>query len=176
MTSRTNSELQTLFADNTAGAISPQDLRDFLDSVTPKYGSLYYSTPAATTIAVAGTYYKAAGTTTALNLNEFTMPANNRLTYTGTTDVHLHIAYSLSCTCSGNTQVLGFSLAKNGTNIAESKLTRKVGTGSDVGAVALHWDLTVSTNDYIELFVTNETSTATITIEQGYLFAMTMIT
>ena len=40
MTIRTNAELQTLFADNITGAISPQDLRDFLDSIMGVYGSM----------------------------------------------------------------------------------------------------------------------------------------
>jgi hypothetical protein len=40
MTIRTNAQLQALLADNTAGDISPQDIRDFLDSVMGVYGSI----------------------------------------------------------------------------------------------------------------------------------------
>ena len=40
-TSRTLSALQTLLADNTAGAISPQDLRDMLLSLSSGYGMIY---------------------------------------------------------------------------------------------------------------------------------------
>lgn len=39
-TARTLAALQTLLADNTSGAISPQDLRDFLLSVLSGYGHI----------------------------------------------------------------------------------------------------------------------------------------
>ena len=40
MTKRTKAALDILFADNSAGAISPEDLRDFLDSIMGVYGSI----------------------------------------------------------------------------------------------------------------------------------------
>jgi hypothetical protein len=174
-TARTKAALAALLADNISADISPQDVRDFLETMNPSFGSLYWSATAATTIAVQSTYYKALGTTTAINLNRFTSPASNRLTYTGDPDIHLHIACSMSCTCASNSQILGFSIGINGTHIPASLIQRKVGTGADVGALALHWDAQLSTNDYIELFVTNDSGTATVTIEQGYLFAMSMM-
>lgn len=42
-TVRTRSALLTLLADNTSGAISPQDIRDFLVSVHGVYGSIYHT-------------------------------------------------------------------------------------------------------------------------------------
>lgn len=151
------------------------DMRDVIVSLTPNYGGMYISTPAATTISVAGTMVKAAGTTTATNLRGMAMPTDNRLTYTGVPNQHLHIALSYSMTMAGINDNISVAVALNGVVDTASKLTRFVGTGTDQGAAASHTDLMVSTDDFIEIFVTNENATAAVTLEQGYLFAMAMI-
>lgn len=55
-TVRTLSALQTLLADNSSGAISPQDVRDFLVSVFPRIG-------AAASVADGGTIIHGLGAT-----------------------------------------------------------------------------------------------------------------
>lgn len=174
-TARTKAALAALLADNVTEQISPQDIRDFLETMHPSFGSLYVSTAAETTVSVAGTYVKAAGTTTSVNLHRVTMPANNRLTYTGTPDIHAHIACSLSMTSINNNVTVGVGLAKNGTVLEHSKLNRRVGTGTDVGSTALHADAMMSTNDYLEIFISNETNTGNLQIEYGYLFFLGMM-
>ena len=47
-TQRSLSAIQTLFADNTAGAISPQDLRDAVETLRMGHGEIYVSSTAAT--------------------------------------------------------------------------------------------------------------------------------
>jgi len=44
-----------------------------------------------------------------------------------------------------------------------------------VGLVAVHTDVMLATNDYIELWVTNETDTNAVTVQDAYVFAMGMI-
>ena len=171
-TARTKSALAALLADNTTGQISPQDIRDFLETMQPAYGSCYVTASAATTIAVAGTYYKAAGTTTQIDVNRFTH-ANNRLTYTGTPTVRARAIAMLSVLTAGTNDVLGFKIAKNGTPIAASEIRRFVGTGTDVGAVALAVDVDLATNDYLEIWVTNEDATATVTLDKMYFAVQT---
>jgi hypothetical protein len=175
-TVRTLTALQTLLGDNLTGAISPQDLRDMLVSLTPAYGSMYISTPAATTVVVPGTYVKAAGGTTAVNLSDrFDMPANNRLRYLGTTEVHAHVAITIAMTVAGNNQDLAFHVTKNGTEITGSHISHKLGTGADEETTALHIDCHLAQNDYLELWLTNTTSTAAVTLNHMYFFAMTML-
>lgn len=174
-TQRTKSALATLFADNSNGDISAQDLRDFLESAHFSFGSFYISSSAATTPAGAGTYLKALGTTTSVSLHRFTMPANNRLTYTGTPDVHAHIAVSVSMTTAANNKVIGIGVAKNGTMLEHSKLQRKVSTAGDIGSTALHADASLSTNDYLEIWIANITDTTDVTLDLGYCFAMGML-
>ena len=175
-TERTKSAILTLLADNTSGAISPQDVRDTVVSLIPGYGGMYISSAAATTIAGASTWTKGAGTTTSTGLSNFTMPADNRLTYTGTPDVHCHIAMSFSVTSAGNNKTYEFGVALNGTINTASIVSRKIATGADVGSSACHTDITLSTNDYIEMWVQNTSDGTNMTYEYGYLFALAMLT
>ena len=172
-TVRTISALQTLFANNTDGDISPQDLRDFLVSAEPDRAEIYWSTPAATTTSNQATYYKAAGTTTlqtspaAVN---FTMPANNRLTYTGTpTRLFLVQVHASQVTASGSV-VVHYRIAVDGTTVSSSEVIRKQNTTpSDVGAFALGTIVSLATNSYVELFLKNATSSTTVTVSAGNL-------
>lgn len=165
-TQRTIPALLTLLADNTAGDISPQDIRDMLVTLVPGLGTIYISTPTETTVAAANTPLKAAGTTTLLaTAQNFTMPANNRLTYTGTPDVLANVSISISMTAAANNKVVTMYVAENGTPVAASAVERKVGTGADVGALSVQYALTLSTNDYVELFVENNTDDTNLTIE-----------
>ena len=170
--------LANLFQDGQAAAsITAQDIRDFLVSVHQSHGSFSRNATAATTITVAGTYYKAAGTTTIdTSLHDFSDGGvDNRLKYTGTPSRHVNIAAALSMTCGGSNQILGFKLAKNGVVIDNSVARRKIGTGSDIGGIGVHAHVDMVTDDYIELWCTNETSTATVTIEEVHLMATGLI-
>ena len=174
---RSLADLQALLADNTQGLISPQDLRDFLVSVVPPHGSFNRLVAAATTITTPGTYVKAAGTTVAgADLHHFDMPLDGRLRYIGAPNIHAHVAVSLSMTTAGVNNVVGMKMAKNGTVVDSSVVRRRVSTGTDIGAAALHGDVVLATNDYLELFVTNETDTDSVTIDELYFFAMGMLT
>src|SRR3990167_10725998 len=126
MTQRSKGTLDGLFAANTSGDIEPVDLLDFVDSSVHSHGSLYVSSAVATTIAVAGTFVKMLGSTSLVGGHRFTMPANNRLTYTGTISVHAHIVVNLSTTSSGNNQVLQFAVAQNGTLLDHSIMEHKI--------------------------------------------------
>ena len=93
-TSRTVSDLVTnLFQDSqAAGSITPQDLRDFIETCQTKQGSMYISSAGSTTIAGAGTYVEGvAGTwtlSTAPTANEFDENTDGRLRYTVTPSVN----------------------------------------------------------------------------------------
>lgn len=168
--------LANVFQDSQpAGAITPQDIRDLIESLSPPYGGLSFVTPTATTIGTPGTMVKAAGATAVTNVRKFTVSGDNRLIYTGVPDRHFHIAMSMSVTTAGTNDDVSIAIAKNGIVVAHSKLTRFMATGADHGSTASHADFMLSTNDFIELFTTNEDTTASVTIQQGYLFAVGMI-
>lgn len=176
-TQRDLAALQALLADNITGAISPQDLRDFLYSMKFPCGSLYLTTPAPTTISTPGTYVKAAGSCSPSDGTSsylFTI-SDNRLTYTGVASFHFHIVASVSFSINQNNHIIGLRIAKNGTTLAHSTARRKVSSAGDVGSTAIHADAMLDENDYIELFVTDETGASQATIDNLYMFAMGML-
>src|SRR3990167_4459514 len=175
MTQKTKSQLDSLFANNTTGLTTNASLRDFVDTATHGHGSFYISASSATTITVPGTYYKMAGSTSLVAGHRFTMPTNNRLTYTGSASVHAHLVVNLSVLSSVNNQVCRYAIAINGIILDHSIMETKVLTGTDIDSIAIHADATLATNDYIELWCTNATSTSTITAERAYLYAMAML-
>lgn len=173
---RSISELQTLLADNTTGAISPQDLRDaLLATIQPGHGEIAVTTPAATVLSDTTTWVQVAGTyaLSAGSMN-WDMNTNGQLRYTGAADRYCHIAASVSFTVDGSNDVLEVAVAKNGTVIAVSKVQRKVGTGADVGSTALHAFIDVTTNDYLTVVVRNVTEAADPTFSTLNLFVMDM--
>jgi hypothetical protein len=174
-------ELITLFADNNARAITAEKLRDFVYTMKRPYGSIWWTTTAGTTISAAfntgATNYnmvKAAGTTTANNLLDFTMPANNRLTYGGSPMVHTHIACSFTTTNTSNNADAYIGMAKNGSIIPHSIVYQRSSTGLDAVSTAFHSDVMVSQDDYLEVFV-GSSSTGIVTVQRGYFFILTMM-
>jgi hypothetical protein len=170
-TQRSKSALATLFADNATGDISPQDLRDFLESMDLPYGAYYISSSAATTPAGAGTFLKALGTTTAIAENNFTH-STNRLTYNGTPDCFAVAMASVSMTCAGVSKIVSLGFAENGAILTPTRIDRKIGTGSDIGAAGVVGTATLSTNDYLELWVANQTDTGTVTYDYAYVIVL----
>ncbi len=175
-TPRSLSALLALFSDDQGiGAITPQDMRDLIVSFNPPCGGFYITTPIATPIAEAGTFVKALGTTTITMLNGMTMPISNRLVYTGAPDRSFHISASMSFTSLGANDNVSLAIAKNGSVLDHSELTRFLASGNDQGSTSVHADAVLSTNDYFELFVTNEDDTMNFTMQQAYLFALGII-
>ena len=180
-TQRTSADLlANLFQDGQAAAsITAQDLRDLIVSMVPSHGSFVTDTPAATTIAVAGTYVKAAGTTIFdTNPDGFSDDGgiDNRLKYTGVPTRHAIIDATISYVCASSNQVIGIKLAKNGVVVDGSVTRHKIGTGSDIVGVALsaHIDDLV-TDDYLEIWVTNETTTGAVTIQNWHVMVTGLV-
>ena len=174
-TKRTLTAIYALLADNTTGLISPQDIRDTVATLAPGHGELSITASAATTISTADTFTAVAGTyALSGNAMNWDMNTNGQLRYTGTPDRVVHIANSLSFTTAGNNKVMEIAVAKNGTPIASSTVSRKTGTSGDVGSTAVHAFTSVSTNDYLTVMISNTTDTVDSTVTYLNLFAMDM--
>ena len=132
------------------------------------YGVIYITSSSATTL-LEDTPAKVAGTTV-LSANitavDFDMPANNRLRYTGTETKVFFVEIAFSMTAASNNQVFEFHLYKGSPDalVPGSTIQRKAGTGADVGAVSLQGELTLATNEYVELWAENTSSDANATI------------
>lgn len=178
-TRRTLSALQTILADNTSGDISPQDIRDMLVSVTPPYGGVSLEGNAtATTISTVSTPvvadWDSGGTQTAVR--NFTVTSGGRITYSGTPDTHAHVVINLSLFVTINaSKEINVYIYKNGTTQIGSHLALTTQGNGEKESTAIHCDTMMSTNDYLELWVSNETDSNDITIEDCYVFAMGML-
>jgi len=183
MTQRSKAALLTIFEDGQTAGISAQDIRDFVDSVTPDYAGLNFITPAVTTIDTAGAYVKAAGGT-ALTGSSATMgdgSTDNRIVYTGAAMRHFHIVLQASVTlASGNNQNVGIQMYKFdssagiGTLLSHSEAVTTI-PGQNIVQITSHADTMLDTNDYLEMYIGNNTAANDIQVDLGYMFAVSMI-
>lgn len=132
-------------------------------------GSYYLTTPVSNTIAVAGDYYKMEGNTTPLTLRAFTH-ADNQLTFIGEQKTNFKIETNIFVLPSAlDTPTISVAIAINGTVLDESKMSNSVanvGTGIIVSTSAIY---SLSPNDYIEIFVANESTTGSILVSKANL-------
>lgn len=76
-------------------------------------GSIYISTPSATTLTLDGTFYKILGTTTALNEQRFTA-GQNRFTYNGKDPIIAKISVVIGARAPANNAQFSIGIAKGG--------------------------------------------------------------
>jgi len=115
----------------------------------------------ATTIASTATAVKAAGTFVVgdVSLN-FTGATSGRITYTGTTSRHVINALVTLDAEIGNNHLLSIFIAVNGV-IVSTKMTDTVSSGSP-RALATFINVVLNTDDYVEIFVRNESTTTSV--------------
>lgn len=134
------------------------------------YGQVYMQgNSTATVIASTATPVKVAGTWTVDIGSSFTGTTGGRLTYTGAETQICRVETSLSLDpVSGANQHISVYLAKNGTTIAGSRQMAHISHGAEMN-MSLTWQLSLATNDYIEVFVQNGTATNNITVSRVVL-------
>ena len=184
-TSRTVSDLVTNLFQNSqaAGSITPQDLRDFIETTQTKQGSMYVSTPGGTTIAGAGTYVEGtAGTwtlSTAPTANEFDENTDGRLRYTGTPTINCMFlaSASLEIDTSAVSKEFGLAIHKNGTLITGTKIVGIAPsvTVNSVNLVTFGY-ASMATNDYVSIFVANIDTTDNLTVRNAQVMGMSLVT
>ena len=170
--------IDTLIQEGQTEGISAQDLRDIVKSLRPVHGDLHVASgdSAATAVTVAGTFVKAAGVTTLMDdaIDVDANSVNNRLRYTGPCAVHAHVHGQVSLTCTQNNRILAIAIyiyddsAGIGSIQYKGKAREKIGTGGDIITIPIHTDVELDTNDFVELWVTDEDGTNVITMDQLY--------
>lgn len=134
------------------------------------FGSIYFSTPAET-ILTADTAIKAAGATTTMQLADFMHTVDNRLTYDDAITRIFEVNFSGSVTKgTGSRSITVSYLYKNGVAIPGAVIGRAVPNASDEGAFAVNCQVSLSSGDYIELWIESDTGDD-LTIERGVLSA-----
>lgn len=139
------------------------------------YGECYVSTSTATTIGTANSWTKVAGTTTAGVLTSFTMPANNRLTYTGTATRKFLILVSGGAH-SGNADEISIGVIKNASGSpVSSSVNEFTATGANTTmAVSAQCIVELATNDYVEVFTRNVPATNAVDFDYLTLTAIAL--
>lgn len=117
----------------------------------------------ATTISATGTAVKVAGTTTSASITQKFTNTDNRATYTGAIARSFKVTVVLSLN-SGNNNQVGIYIAKNGTVIPESEIYVTTNAGGRAEGGVSQVIVSLSTDDYIEVFVENDTAIANITV------------
>jgi hypothetical protein len=145
-------------------------------------GEISYFNTTGTTITITGvsdgsTNMVLVNPTTTLNNDmEFDNGGGNtgRLRYIGTATRTFHVACSISFSGATTNQDGVFGIAKNGTIVAASKVISFLGLTSDTRSTALHLMVSLTTNDYVELYVGNMTATNNVVVKTLNIFAMGM--
>lgn len=193
-TSRTVTDMASnLFQDSqAAGSITPQDLRDFLETCQAKQGSIYVSTAGATTIAAQANVtpdsltnmvaVETGGTftlSTAPTANEFDMNTDGQLRYTGTptTNVFFTASIMLEIVTAVVDHELVMAVTKNGTIVTGAKtggFCPRVTTNSV--PMSISGFASMATNDYLNLWVGNVDGTGNVVARMAQLTAHSLVT
>jgi hypothetical protein len=122
-----------------------------------------------TVIAAAGTPVLVAGTWVVERESQFTGTAAGRLTYNGGKDTTVPITASLTVEpTSGGAVNISVEIAVNGSVIANSERTANASSGNPT-SITVPWQEVLSTTDFVEVFVSNETTTVDVLVSSAIL-------
>lgn len=132
---------------------------------TAEIGNYFMTNNATTTtITAIDTPVKVLGTSTANAINQKFTHSNNRLTYVGALIRDFQVTATLSLT-SGNNNVVGVYVAKNGNIITSSEMYSTTSSGGRAESITCQTILELNQNDYVEIFVENASAVSNITVE-----------
>jgi hypothetical protein len=150
----------TLTAVGNVISISANDDLAYVESSLQANATATVIGATATPVLIAGTW--AFGVNTG-----FTQTSGGRFTYNGTTTAVMTIHASITLDpVSAASQDLSVYVAKNGVVIAATRISAFISTGLTQN-LSLSTNQSFATNDYVELFVRNATSTDNITVSSA---------
>lgn len=130
------------------------------------YGHFRFTTPAITTLSAAAPA-KAAGTTVAGELGEFTHTANNRLVYDGLTTRAFAVFVSLALLKdTGGNSAVTIHVYKNGSSVGSFPLT--INNATDDMPMTWCGTTELATDDYLEIWLETDTGDD-LTVRAGSL-------
>jgi hypothetical protein len=151
----------SLTATGNVIAISSNDALHYVESFLQTNTTDTVIAATTTPVLIAGTWEFGANT-------GFTQTSGGRLTYNGsdTAVLTVHASISIEPVSGNNNQDVSVYVAKNGVAIAGTRISAVISNGSPQN-LSLSTNQSFATNDYIELFVQNSTSTANLTVVRG---------
>lgn len=120
-----------------------------------------------TVIAGAGTAVLVAGTWVDQRSSQFTVTAAGRITYTGEKDLVTPVDVTLNMEpISGTNKNLSIQIFLNGSLVVGTKMEALTNTGNPLIFTTM-WQLPLSTNDFLEVFISNETDTIDVNVNDA---------
>lgn len=183
-TIRTLAAIQALLADNTTRDISPQDIRDAIQSLTVFHCNLHdHNNALYTAIATVNTWTEVALTAPAIEnvsafmgSNDFDQPVAGRIRYLGSVTRIFKIDTTISVKSAGNNKSFEFALGVNGSTDHASAINQRMSTGTDEQALSTMLLTPLNLNDYVSLFVRNVTDDTDILIAHINTVILSLIT
>lgn len=165
---RSKADLLALFADNITGAISEQDLRDFVVSLLGEYGSLK-TISGVTNQAQTATPVKMTGwTADGLSVGVTVAHANDEMTIV--TDGVYRVEWD-ACFIGTNSKTYLLALyVDTGGGYADAglpRIERKLGTGGDVGSAHMHGEVSLGAGDKIAIYSHSSDGGTAFTLKEG---------
>lgn len=125
------------------------------------YHTFNNATP--TPIASSGVAYKVLGVTTPSSINQKFAHTDNRATYIGALSRSFKIDAVASLTAGNNNQI-GLYVAKNGMVLPDSEIYVTIDGNGRAEGIAIQVLTSLVTDDYVEIFVENASTTAAVTV------------
>lgn len=133
---------------------------------TTSVGYMFMASNATITPCTVGVAAKIAGSTTASTVNQRFSHSTGRLTYTGALIKSFEVTVASSFKCpSASQEIVGIYVAKNGSIIPESEMYAKTDTSGSPQTITNLIILTLQTDDYIEVWIENDSSNADLLVE-----------
>lgn len=141
-------------------------------STTPKGYANYFSLTGQlitiTTLSDGTNNFVLIGPATAVsgNSSEFTGGTGSlgRLQYTGTITPRVFNVHAVVSHSGSLNDIIAFAIAKNGTIISETRTISEISVLNDIHQINVTGIVSLATNDYIEIFVANTSSTDDVTV------------
>ena len=134
-------------------------------------GQTSVSTPGTQTITTGGTFERMNGGSIAYtgdHTHDFTED-DGRLTYTRFNDISVTVTWDVSLQCGETTQVINVRIALNGTTIPLSNQRTTFSNQNDYDSFGGTRFIDMSENDYVELFITSDTNSDDIIVDNATL-------
>jgi hypothetical protein len=124
----------------------------------------------ATVIAAAGTAVLVAGTWVVETVSQSTGTTAGRYTYNGSKNAKLPIMIEVTVTpVSGAAIAMSAYVAINGAIVANSRREAPLASGGLIQVISIPWQINASGNDYVEVFVANDSSTVNLLVSSAVM-------
>jgi len=124
----------------------------------------------ATTIAGAGTAVLVAGTWEVDTVSQSVGTTAGRYQYKGSKNAKLPIMVDLTVTpVSGAAIAMSAYIAINGSIVARSRRAAPLASGGLIQVISLPWQINAETDDYVEVFVANDSSTVNLLVSSAVM-------